>query len=218
MSAEKVRPYLIGLTGNIATGKSSIIRILESYGAEVIDADLITHDLLRTDAGIQRQLAQTFGEPILLSDGQGVDRRKLGAIVFSDPEKLKILEQLLHPVIIDRIHRILNDTTSDVVVLEAIKLIESGLSEQCDTVWVVTASREVQFERLVNYRGLSQHEAWQRIDAQPPQEDKIQAADILINNDGSLASLELQVWWAFRQSMSARGSAPAAADPGATIS
>jgi len=201
--------YLIGLTGNIATGKSSVAAILEELGARVIDADVLVHGLMEPGTDVWLRIAEAFGRE-MLGQGGNIDRSKLAALVFSDPEALRRLEWIAHPAVGAEVERILhrieeegsgNGGASDgeeglhepVAVLEAIKLLESGLAEECDVVWVVVAPREVQIERLMRTRGLSSSEAAMRIDAQPPQEEKIESADVVIRNLGSLEQLRDQV-------------------------
>ena len=192
--------YLIGLTGNIATGKSLVGRILGELGAQVIDADALVRDLQRQGVPVYADIVAEFGPNILRADGE-IDRDKLGAQVFSDPEALKRLEAIVHPAVGREIERRLADLsrtqlTSDlrtVVVIEAIKLIEAGLHKRCNALWVVTSRPEVQLERLMRTRGLSEADARVRIEAQPPQSEKAALADVLIENNGTLDSLREQV-------------------------
>jgi len=192
--------YLIGLTGNIATGKSLVGRILGELGAQVIDADALVRDLQRQGVPVYADIVAEFGPNILRADGE-IDRDKLGAQVFSDPEALKRLEAIVHPAVGREIERRLADLsrtqlTSDlrtVVVIEAIKLIEAGLHKRCNALWVVTSRPEVQLERLLRTRGLSEADARVRIEAQPPQSEKAALADVLIENNGTLDSLREQV-------------------------
>jgi len=192
--------YLIGLTGNIATGKSLVGRMLGELGAHVIDADALVRDLQRQGTLVYAAIVAEFGPNILRADGE-IDRDKLGAQVFSDPEALKRLEAIVHPAVGREIERRLADLsrtqlTSDlrtVVVIEAIKLIEAGLHKRCNALWVVTSRPEVQLERLMRTRGLSEADARVRIEAQPPQSEKAALADVLIENNGTLDSLREQV-------------------------
>jgi dephospho-CoA kinase len=127
-------------------------------------------------------------------EGDGsVDRTKLGALVFADPEAMATLERLVHPATIAEVERQISDTTEPVVAVEAIKLIESGMHGRYDALWVVTAPRQAQIDRLVRGRGLSLEEAKLRIDAQPPQAEKAALADVVLHNDGNLADLQAQV-------------------------
>jgi len=195
--------YIIGLTGNIATGKSTVARILQNLGAEVIDADRLVHRLMEPGTEVWHAIRQAFGTEVIGPDG-AIDRRRLGAIVFADPAALARLEAIVHPAVGRAILRRLEEWRSQpqpprVVVIEAIKLLESSLAKLCDAVWIVVAPREVQIERLVRTRGLTPEEAALRIDAQPPVEPKLARADVVIHNDGSLDHLRCQVEEAWRR-------------------
>ncbi|HOG45716.1 MAG TPA: dephospho-CoA kinase [Anaerolineae bacterium] len=189
--------YIIGLTGNIATGKSTVARILNELGAEVIDADLVAHSVVAPGSAAWAAIRDSFGPTVIAADGT-VDRRRLGAMVFADPAALARLEAIVHPAVGRALVRQLAElrrgpTPPRVVVIEAIKLIEGGLTRLCDAVWLVVAPREVQMARLLQTRGLSPEEAAARIDAQPSAELKRAHADVVIANDGSLDDLRRQV-------------------------
>src|SRR5690242_17034919 len=128
--------FLIGLTGNIATGKSTVMRMLGELGAEVIDADREGHAVIQPGAAGYLSVIEAFGPGVVQADGQ-IDRRRLGEMVFNDAERLRVLEQIVHPLVALRIAERLQHSTSAVMVLEAIKLFEAGLSELCNEVWVV---------------------------------------------------------------------------------
>ncbi|GAB4581900.1 MAG: hypothetical protein Fur0022_46520 [Anaerolineales bacterium] len=184
--------YVIGLTGNIATGKSVVRRMLEHLGAYGIDADALTHRAMAKGAPAYDPILQHFGKWILAPDGQ-IDRTKLGRIAFADPEALKQLENIIHPFVRQAIDVLIRRATQPVIVIEAIKLLEGGLSEMGDSVWVVQATPEAQAARLMQKRGLTEAEARARIMAQSPQADKIKAAKVVINNDGSFETSWQQV-------------------------
>lgn len=196
--------YVIGLTGNIATGKSVVAGMLAGLGAEVIDADLLAHQTIRTGTPPWQRVVEEFGADILGQDGE-IDRGRLGALVFADPAALARLESIVHPAVIAENERLLQEmrnkaagTASDetdvqVVVVEAIKLIESGMHQRCDEIWVVACSREQQLQRLTEDRELSHAEAELRIGAQPPPQDKIALADVVIHNTASLEQTRAQV-------------------------
>jgi len=187
------RPYAIGLTGNIATGKSLVGRMLGEMGAEHIDADLLAHQVIARGTPAWARIVDAFGPAIAGPDGE-IDRRELGRIVFSDPAALARLEAIVHPQVIARTRELIAASQAPVVVIEAIKLIESGMvSQLCDAVWVVTAPREAQIERLMRQRNLSRKDAVLRVDAQPAQELKIAQADVVIDNGGTLDALRQQV-------------------------
>lgn len=183
---------IIGLTGNIACGKSLVAKMLAQLGAEVLDADNVVHELMAHDPEIQQRIVEEFGKEILGADGQ-IDRGKLGAIVFADPVALAKLESILHPPVGERIEKAIRESRAPGFVIEAIKLIEAGLYKRCDSVWVVTCRPEQQLERLVRDRGLSPEEASIRIKAQPPAEEKVKFADVVIENSGTIEETREQV-------------------------
>lgn len=189
--------YVIGLTGDIATGKSTVARLLHELGAEVIDADRVVHALMEPGSAVWDAIRCTFGPQVIRSDGT-IDRRKLGSIVFGDLRALLELEAIVHPAVRATLQERLEQMPwrpepPRVVVIEAIKLVEGGLVGLCDALWVVVAPREVQIERLMRARKLTAEEAAERIGAQPPLESKLAMADVVIVNDGSLEHLRRQV-------------------------
>jgi dephospho-CoA kinase len=192
-----VSKYLIGLTGNIATGKSTVAKMLQELGATVIDADALVHELQRKGTATFDAIVVAFGPGILDRAGE-LDRKALGSIVFADPAQLRLLESILHPAVLIESMRRINEATTPVVVYEAIKLIEAGRAEMCDALWVVTARYEVQLERLMRDRQMSETEARQRIDAQSPQSEKIRRATVVIDNSGALDETRQQVESALR--------------------
>ncbi|MCS7061083.1 MAG: dephospho-CoA kinase [Anaerolineae bacterium] len=184
---------LIGLTGNIATGKSHVARVLRSLGAQVIDADAIARQVVEKGRPALAEIARVFGPSVLTEAGE-LNRRALGAIVFSDPARLRQLEAITHPAVHAEIERLLAAMPSDAIaVIEVIKLFEAGWAERCDQVWVTTCSTEEQIRRLIASRGLSEAEARARVEAQNPQEDKIARADVVIDTSGSPEQTEAQV-------------------------
>ncbi|HHY88349.1 MAG TPA: dephospho-CoA kinase [Chloroflexi bacterium] len=184
--------YVIGLTGNIGTGKSVVRRMLEQLGAYGIDADVLSHRVTARNGPAYQPIVETFGSQVLREDGE-IDRARLGKLVFSDPEKLSVLESIVHPLVRQAIDAEVSTASRPVVVLEAIKLLETSLRKQCDSLWVVYASPEVQLRRLVESRGMDEQDARQRIQAQPPQEEKVAAADVVIDNSGSVNQTMEQV-------------------------
>jgi len=184
--------YVIGLTGNIATGKSEVLRMLERLGAKVIDADALAHRLMIRGTSLWQAVVREFGEGILSPEGE-IDRRKLADIVFSNPQALRRLEALVHPAVIAQVEAIIQEAREPVVAVEAIKLIEAGMHRRCQSLWVVTCPLEQQVARLMKSRGMSREEALRRIRAQPPPEEKIALADIVIDNSRSLEETWVQV-------------------------
>ncbi|MBA3534803.1 MAG: dephospho-CoA kinase [Ardenticatenales bacterium] len=188
---------LIGLTGNIASGKSSVARLLIERGAVHLDADALVHELYRPGTEVTSAIAAQFGEQVLAPDGS-VERRALGEIVFSDAAALRALEGIVHPhtgrIIAERMEA--SATQPDpppAMVIEAVKLIESGRHSMMDQVWFVVARPEVQGQRLMENRGWSEAEAQARLEAQAPIKERLHLADVIIENSGSLETLERQV-------------------------
>jgi len=186
--------YVIGLTGNIATGKSLVLRRLEEHGAFVIDADKLAHEAMAPGTPVWAAVTAAFGRQILLPDGR-VDRRKLGELVFADPEALSQLEVLVHPAVVARVQMLLEECTAPVAAVEAIKLFEAGLAARCSAIWVTVSSPWLQARRLRELRGLSQEEAERRIGAQGSPAKKVVLADVLLENDGSPGELLQTVDW-----------------------
>lgn len=196
----KNKAYTIGLTGNIATGKSVVSRMLADLGAHVVDADAVAHAVMHRGRAAWQDVVAAFGEEIL-GPGGDIDRRKLGAIVFRDPAALARLEEIVHPPVVEAIRALTRRSTAPVLVYEAIKLLESRKVDEYDAVWVVTCPREVQIQRLMRDRGLSRAEAELRVDAQFPQEEKVARADVVIDNGGSLEETCRQVERAWRETV-----------------
>ncbi len=189
--------YVIGLTGNIATGKSTVLEYLAGKGAHVIDADKTAHRTMLPDGAAYEKVVDEFGGTILKTDGS-IDRAALGAIVFADPKALERLEAIVHPATFELIRWEMSQSSSDVIVLEAIKLLESGLLlKLCDEIWVVTARLGTQIQRLINFRNMDEVEAHQRMAAQSSQAEKVAKADRVIENDGTLEGLHgrLDIYW-----------------------
>lgn len=183
---------VLGVTGNIATGKSTVVNILKEHGAHHIDSDLVYRDLVQPGMPLLKTLAKTFGDNIIAEDGT-LDRKALGAIVFSNPAKLAELDRITHPAVIAESDRRVAEVRSGVVIIDAVKLIESGHADICDEVWLVTAPEESQVARLMVRNDLTDDEARKRVAAQPPLEPKIARADRIIANSGSLEQLRATV-------------------------
>lgn len=189
---------IIGLTGGIATGKSTAAEYLEKKGAKIIDADQISHQISQKGEKGWQLVVDEFGEEILRKNGE-FDREKLGEIVFSDPVKRKKLEALLHPLIIyemkERAHQYLE--SEEIVVFMAPLLYEAGLARFCDQVWVISSSEANQIKRLKMRNDLSREEALKRIKTQMSLEEKKAKADIIIENDSTIKALKskLDLYW-----------------------
>lgn len=190
--------YVIGLTGNIATGKSVVRRMLEHLGAYTIDADALSHRVIAKGAPGYQPVLNTFGTWMLGEDGQ-VDRKKLGRLVFSDARALQQLEAIIHPYVRQAIDILVKRASQRVIVIEAIKLLESGLGNLCDSIWVTDAPQHVQIERLIRKRDMSPETALQRVHSQSAQKQKLAAANVVITNTGSYENLWKQVNQAWKK-------------------
>lgn len=195
-----VGKYVIGLTGNIGTGKSVVRKMLEHLGAYGIDADALAHRVIAKGAPGYKPVVETFGRYILRADEE-IDRVKLGKLVFSDPDRLAYLEKIVHPIVGKAIDLIIKRARQCVVVIEAIKLLEAGISKNCDSIWVTYAPPETQQLRLVKKRKMAKADAWRRISAQSPQEEKVQAARVVIKNENTFEDTWWQVVAAWRKSV-----------------
>lgn len=184
--------FVLGLTGNIASGKSTVSAMLADLGATVIDSDLVYRELVGAGQPLLAALAGRFGPEIIAEDGS-LNRPALGRIVFSDAAALADLDRLTHPAVIAEVDRRVEAIPAGVVVLDAVKLIESGHSDRCDAVWVVVTSPDEQVTRLMKRNTLPAEEARRRVEAQPPLADKLARADLVIDNSGTIEQTREQV-------------------------
>jgi len=186
---------VIGLTGGIASGKSTVSSLLKGLGAYIIDVDEVGRGVVEKGEKAYNEIVDYFGEEILLPDGE-INRKALGHIVFSDSNKLKKLNSITHPHIIDRVKEIIRRCKAEgieIVVVDAAILIEMGLHTVCDTIWLVSVDREIQLQRLMERDKYSYEEANNRIMAQLSDEKKSQYADVIIVNNGNLDELTEEV-------------------------
>jgi dephospho-CoA kinase len=196
-------PYVLGLTGNIASGKSTVGLMLLEMGASVyIDADRVVHELYLPGQPMVAQLAGVFG-PEIVDQAGGIDRKILGQMVFGNPSELRRLEEIVHPAVQTALMtnlRQLSDIGPDAIgVLDAVKLVESGYGQLLHSYWLVTCSPAVQLERLVKLRGMTQSEAELRLQSQPDLESKRAQAAEIIDNNGNLDQLRAQVSAAWKR-------------------
>ncbi|MEW1656402.1 dephospho-CoA kinase [Streptomyces sp. NPDC093707] len=183
----------VGLTGGIGAGKSEVSRLLASYGAVVVDADKIAREVVEPGTPGLAAVVEEFGAGILAPDGT-LDRPKLGALVFSDQDKLKALNAIVHPLVGARSAELEASAGLDAVVVHDVPLLtENGLAPLYDLVVVVDAAPQTQLDRLVRLRGMAEGEAAQRMAAQATREERLAVADLVIDNDGPLEALEPQV-------------------------
>jgi dephospho-CoA kinase len=187
---------VIGVTGGIGTGKSTVTRILAELGAHIIDADRVGHDIYEPGTPGWASVVAEFGREIIARDGK-IDRRRLGAIVFADPQRLARLNELVHPLIGREIERRIEEHLSTVsdqpIVVEAAVMIEAGWDSLVDEVWVVVASREAVLSRVSRQRGFAVEEAQARITAQLPDAERRRHADVVVDNSGTSESLTRQL-------------------------
>ena len=183
---------VIGLTGGIGTGKSEVTRLLQALGAIVINADRVGHEAYNPGSESWQQVVEAFGEDVLQPDGE-IDRRKLGAIVFSDPEQLARLNQIMHP----RMARIVAEDLEElraqgtqVVVVEAALLYEAGWDSLVDEVWATDSPVEAVIQRLQARNGMSPEEVLKRIDSQMDRSERLDRAQVVVDNSGDVAALE----------------------------
>ena len=183
----------VGLTGGIGAGKSEVSRLLVERGAVLIDADRIAREVVEPGTPGHAAVVEAFGEDILAEDGS-LDRPRLGAIVFNDPEKLATLNSIVHPLVGARSRELEEAAPEDAVVVHDVPLLtENGLAPLYDVVIVVDASPETQLDRLVRLRGMSEEDARARMAAQATREQRRAIADIVIDNDVPLDELERRV-------------------------
>lgn len=194
MAGPKLRDMLkVGLTGGIGAGKSEVSRLLVACGAVLIDADRIAREVVAPGTPGLASVVEAFGEEILAADGS-LDRPRLGAIVFSDAEKLSTLNSIVHPLVGARSRELEEAAAEDAVVLHDVPLLtENGLAPLYDLVIVVDAAPETQLDRLVRLRGMTEEDARARMAAQATREQRREIADIVIDNDVPLEELEQRV-------------------------
>lgn len=185
-------PYVIGLTGQMGAGKTTVAQMLRELGAKVIDADAIVHQEQSRGTVGYSAIVQRFGTGILGEDKE-IDRAKLAAEVFADPRKLAELERIMHPRVVARVLEARSMLPADqVLAVEAIKLLESSTRNACDEIWVVSAPREVLIERL-RARGVPRGEAEARLGQQRSEADFRANADVVVENGGDREATRAQV-------------------------
>lgn len=193
-------PRVIGITGNIACGKTAVGHMLLELGAErYIDADAVVHKLYQSGQAIAVQVAETFGADVVAPNGD-IDRKALGAIVFQDEGAMRRLEAIVHPAVGEALAQELSRVSvSGIAVIDAVKLLEGGSGAFCQSKWLILCPEEIEFERLVARNNLTPAEAWARIKAQPPVEKRLPLVDEIIDNSGSLLETGRQVELAYER-------------------
>ncbi|MCI0382988.1 dephospho-CoA kinase [Streptomyces sp. CNQ085] len=192
----------VGLTGGIGAGKSEVSRLLGTCGAVIVDADRIAREVVEPGTEGLAAVVAEFGEEVLAPDGT-LDRPRLGSIVFNDPERLKALNAIVHPLVGARSAELQRAAGEDAVVVHDVPLLtENGLAPLYDLVVVVDASPATQLDRLVRLRGMEEADARGRMAAQATREERLAVADVVIDNDGPLEKLEprvAEVWRRLRE-------------------
>ncbi|MFD9380760.1 dephospho-CoA kinase [Streptomyces sp. NPDC059999] len=183
----------VGLTGGIGAGKSEVSRLLAGYGAVVVDADRIAREVVEPGTPGLAAVVAAFGESVLAPDGT-LDRPRLGSLVFTDAEKLRTLNAIVHPLVGARSAELEGAAGSDAIVVHDVPLLtENGLASLYDLVVVVDASPDTRLARLTARRGMTEDEARSRMAAQATREQRLAIATLVIDNDGPLEALEPQV-------------------------
>jgi dephospho-CoA kinase len=193
-------PRIIGITGNIACGKTVVGHMLLELGAErYIDADAVVHKLYQSGQSIAVKVAEAFGPEVVASNGD-IDRKALGAIVFQDNVAMQRLEEIVHPAVcLALANELASVSPSGIVVIDAVKLLEGGSGKFCQTKWMVVCPEELEYERLVVRSNLNPEEVWARIRAQPSVAKRLPLVDEVINNSGSLEDTRRQVATAYER-------------------
>jgi dephospho-CoA kinase len=193
---------VIGLTGGIGAGKSTVTQVLEELGAAVIDADKVGHQIYLPELPAWREIVETFGREVLHAD-RTINRQALGKIVFADPEALRTLNRIVHPKMFERMAELIAELRArggmEAIVIEAAILIEANWQPLADQIWLVVASEPVVIERLAKQRNLSPEQARTRIAAQLSDEERLKHAQVVIRNDGSLDEVRTAVQLAWDQ-------------------
>lgn len=186
---------VIGLTGGIGSGKSTVSQFLKELGAVIIDADKVGHEAFKPDTKAWREVVATFGQQILAPGGE-IDRARLGKIVFSDSQSLSRLNQIMHPRMYDMMKAQIEEYRRQgvgVVVLEAAILIEANWTSLVDEVWVTVVSEAAVLERVKQQRGLDEKQILARIRSQLTNEERVKHADVVITNDVDLEDMKAKV-------------------------
>ena len=185
---------LVGLTGGIGAGKSTVTAMLEERGARVIDADDLARRAVHSGTATFDRIVERFGSGVVAADGE-LDRAALASIVFADPDRRRELERITHPEVARMLREALEPfrSTDDVVVYASPLIVESGMTDACDVVVVVAAPAEDQLRRVGAQRGMSDSDVRARMAAQASDDERAAAADVILDNGGTLEELEAQV-------------------------
>lgn len=194
------RQAVVGLTGNTGSGKTTVAKLFEGLGAIIIDADQIGREALDRHEKLRLQVINVFGESII-NGNDGINRKKLGAMIFSDPEKKALLNKLINPYLWPEVRRRIEEqkkTDARLIMVDAALIFEAGIESWFDTIIVVAADPEACVNRIMMRDGISRADAMNRMNSQISQEEKIAKADHVIRNDGPAEELNLTVRKVYR--------------------
>ena len=199
-----MKHWILGITGGVGCGKSAVLGILEKeYGAYVIQADIVAHELMEPGQASYQAIVEHFGQEILLEDGH-IDRKALGAIVFSDEKKLAILNSLTHPAVKEEIRRRITERLNisaehAFIVIEAALLLEDHYDEICNEIWYIYADREVRFDRLAASRGYTREKSQSMMDNQMSEDELRRRCQAVIDNSGTLEETKVALKTALKE-------------------
>jgi len=190
------KPFVIGITGKIGSGKSLALNMLRHLGALGLDADHFAHLTYRKGSYGYQALRKAFGERIISNNGE-IDRKKLGKLVFDNPSHLKILENITHPLVVDEVSKMIQSSTLPIIAIEAIKLLQSDLQNLCNQIWIVHTPAPSLNERLIGQRGMNESQIKDRLHQQSFLDEKMDSADTVLQNDQDAQKLwqEVKFHW-----------------------
>lgn len=193
-----MKPFVIGITGNIGSGKSTVGEIIAKHGIEVIDTDHLVHQILGSDPGVKNKIIKTFGQEVISTGGENVDKAKLASIVFNDAKKRKELEAILHPAVIilcrEKLKTISKKSAAQTIVAILVPLLfEANLEKEYDQIWTVLANEKAVRERLKQSRKMTDLEITNRLNAQLCQDKKAAKSDVIIDNSKDLEHTKTQI-------------------------
>lgn len=192
MPKHEKNKFILGITGNIACGKSTVAEMFKTKDCQLIDADCLGHELLSAGTGVYKRIIKSFGQGILRAD-KGIDRAKLGRVVFSNQEALVKLNGIVHPALIKKINYLIKNSNKRIVILDAALIIEAGLRGMVDKLVVVTVKRNQQILRSKKGSGFRKGHILKRLKSQISQKEKSGFADFTIDNSGSIGKTRKQV-------------------------
>lgn len=183
---------ILGITGGSGCGKTTVSKILSENGVDVVDCDLVTRKIVEPNEPALREIEDTFGNEYLNSD-KTLNRKKLAGLVFNSPESLLKLNKIMHKYVEEYINLYIQNSTYDIVGIDAAALIESGINKKCDYLLCVLANKDLRLQRIINRDNLSQDEALSRINAQKNDEFYIEKSDYIVYNNGNIDEINEQI-------------------------